>query len=450
MDDLSEDYEDYYVDHHHELTLEDGLSCASQIGGQVFKDLASLIIYNLTFRLITFITQNVKLLKSFHLEPFISTIFGVFLLYAHFTEGFVHVLAFVLSSFVVFKILLHSKFLGYYMEVFCIATLVIWELITTDSTTWHKIRGIQMVAAMKIISIAFDQSTEGVGRVPIQNYLGYIFCPANLIYGPWISYRDYLSTMVSRSFRISRSLKWILINSLIAMMFVLSMNCFFDIFIPESYYQWIVAYRTALSFRSSHYFICFMSQAIISAAGISSFNTLSNLVGEQVTKPLEIEIPRSLNVVVVSWNIPMHIWLKKYVFSKLISINNFLAVLVTYIISSLLHGLSLQIYAVLISLALYTFVEHRFRKKLAERLNLCIKAGRCRNCSHNKNHLTILLNVLFGLLAVWHLAYLGLMFDFSNSQEQGYSLWHTLEKWRALNYMSHWVVLGTFGITLVL
>lgn len=442
--------EDYYIDHPHELTLEDGLSCASQIGGQVFKDLASLIIYNLTFRLISFIAQNLKLLKYLHLEHIISTIFGVFLLYAHFTEGFFHVFAFVLSSFVVFKILMHSKLLGYYMELFCIVTLVVWELVTTDSTTWHKIRGIQMVAAMKIISIAFDQSTFGVGKVSIQSYFGYIFCPANLIYGPWISYKDHLNTFNPTSFIVLRNLKWVVMNSLVAMLFVLSMNCFFEVVIPDSYLKWIVAYRAALSFRSSHYFISFMSQAVISAAGVGSSNSVSSVIGEQVTRPLEVEMPRSLNIAVVSWNIPMHIWLKKYVFSKLVDFNPFLAVLITYIISSLLHGLSLQIYCVLISLAFYTFVEHRFRKKLSERLNLCIKASRCRSCSHDKNHYATLLNVVFGLLAVWHLAYLGLMFDFSNSQEEGYSLGHTLEKWRALNYLSHWVVLGTFCITLAL
>ena len=34
----------------------------------------------------------------------------------------------------------------------------------------------------------------------------------------------------------------------------------------------------------------------------------------QVTQPHNIEVPRSLVEVVVSWNIPMHAWLKKYVF----------------------------------------------------------------------------------------------------------------------------------------
>jgi porcupine-like protein len=35
-----------------------------------------------------------------------------------------------------------------------------------------------------------------------------------------------------------------------------------------------------------------------------------------VTQPHNIEVPRSLVEVVVSWNIPMHAWLKKYVFKE--------------------------------------------------------------------------------------------------------------------------------------
>ena len=36
----------------------------------------------------------------------------------------------------------------------------------------------------------------------------------------------------------------------------------------------------------------------------------------QVTQPHNIEVPRSLVEIVVSWNVPMHAWLKKYVFKQ--------------------------------------------------------------------------------------------------------------------------------------
>ena len=42
---------------------------------------------------------------------------------------------------------------------------------------------------------------------------------------------------------------------------------------------------------------------------------------------------------------------------------------------------------------------------------------------------------------MFHLAYLGVMFDQSSpDQATGYSWAHTLQKWRRLDFTSHWVV----------
>lgn len=54
--------------------------------------------------------------------------------------------------------------------------------------------------------------------------------------------------------------------------------------------------------------------------------------------------------------------------------------------------------------------------------------------------MTLILNAAFGVLSVFHLAYLGVMFDTSaGEQERGYSMLHTLSKWSQLNYLSHMV-----------
>ena len=53
----------------------------------------------------------------------------------------------------------------------------------------------------------------------------------------------------------------------------------------------------------------------------------------------------------------------------------------------------------------------------------------------------ILVNMMFGLLSMFHLAYLGVMFDQSSpDQVTGYSWYHTLVKWKRLDFTSHWVV----------
>jgi len=64
-----------------------------------------------------------------------------------------------------------------------------------------------------------------------------------------------------------------------------------------------MAYRDALSFRTSHYFVSYIASALLVLGGFPL--SLSTIV-----KPLYIEFPRSLVQVVVYWNIPMHYWLK--------------------------------------------------------------------------------------------------------------------------------------------
>ena len=62
----------------------------------------------------------------------------------------------------------------------------------------------------------------------------------------------------------------------------------------------------------------------------------------------------------------------------------------------------------------------------------------------------ILVNLMFGLFAMFHLAYLGVMFGASPESTAGYSWSHTLAKWRNLNYTSHYVVAAFMIINWVL
>ena len=70
-----------------------------------------------------------------------------------------------------------------------------------------------------------------------------------------------------------------------------------------------------MSFRASHYFISFISEAsaVASGFGCQRASTPQGVTKWEVpvTEPHNIEVPRSLVDVVVSWNIPMHKWLKQ-------------------------------------------------------------------------------------------------------------------------------------------
>ena len=71
-----------------------------------------------------------------------------------------------------------------------------------------------------------------------------------------------------------------------------------------------------MSFRSSHYFVSFIAEAAAVASGFGCSVRGYDVGGPvtwsyQVVEPHNIEVPRSLLDVVVSWNKPMHRWLKK-------------------------------------------------------------------------------------------------------------------------------------------
>lgn len=119
--------------------------------------------------------------------------------------------------------------------------------------------------------------------------------------------------------------------------------------------RWFAAYSAAGTFRFSHYFVVLMSECLVllSGAGYKATPTeehktkpterhratnsnrhKTKSTGNQKTTPisddidwtsystiypLSIEVPRSLTIVVTSWNLPMHHFLKNCMFLMNIS-----------------------------------------------------------------------------------------------------------------------------------
>lgn len=92
------------------------------------------------------------------------------------------------------------------------------------------------------------------------------------------------------------------------LMFLTISTCWIPWMITDGVWKWWLAYRDAMSFRASHYFVSYVSEATATAAGMGS--TPERHWKLQVTTPHDIEVPRSLTEVVKAWNIPMHNWLK--------------------------------------------------------------------------------------------------------------------------------------------
>lgn len=186
----------------------------------------------------------------------------------------------------------------------------------------------------------------------------------------------------------------------------------------------------------------------------STFSSSNSLNSSSIVKPFHIELPHSLVDVVVNWNLPMHYWLKIYVYIPMKQqYGHFLSILVTYLASALLHGFNFQLSIVLFSIGLFAYVEYGFRRKLANILDACVAARTCPSRTSCDKHtytywhpLTLIVNLFLCLLSLWHLTYLGQLFDGSSQETIGYSWQHALDKWARLNFASHLVVIGTYAI----
>ena len=260
---------------------------------------------------------------------------------------------------------------GLLSAILCVSFNMICELFITIPVDWHQIRGAQMILSMKLISVALDMDTDvsnqsskpekpkepeeqpeepelgkkaarkrkffkkteelqqqkkepdnsdGPKEILILHvptfleYFGYALCPGTTVFGPWVPYKDYLAIYINPRWNFTWMTK-IMFSMIFGFLFLTISTCFIQWFIPENQPKWISAYRDAMSFRASHYFVSFISEASAVACG---FGCQRSLAPHGVTKwdvpvaePHNIEVPRSLVEVVVSWNKPMHQWLKQ-------------------------------------------------------------------------------------------------------------------------------------------
>ncbi|KAM9505939.1 protein-serine O-palmitoleoyltransferase porcupine-like isoform 1-T3 [Salvelinus alpinus] len=384
---------------------------------------------------------------------------GLYALYLFFEQSMVWVLMLSMLCYTVLLLNRHSSSRGIFLSATILIYLLMGELHMIDKVTWHKMRGSQMVVAMKAISLAFDLDRGTVLAVPNPlEFTGYILFVGTVIFGPWISYSSYKEAIESRKLSWSWLQKFSVSWVKCQVCLVIS-NCIapylFPYFIPihgsRGLRTWLHAYENAVSFHFSNYFVGHLSESTTVLAGAGFTEDKDNIKWDlKVVKPLNVELPRSMVLVVTSWNIPMSRWLNIYVFKSALKLGTFSSIIVTYTASALLHGLSFHLGAVLLSLGFITYVEHVLRKRLAAIFSACILSKQCpNNCHHQqKKELWVYgINLAFSAMAIFHLTYLGSLFDAevdNLAAEEGYVANHTIQKWSELNWASHWLVFGSW------
>ncbi|XP_073455863.1 protein-serine O-palmitoleoyltransferase porcupine isoform X1 [Aquarana catesbeiana] len=405
-----------------------------------------------------------------HIKHLFTIAGGFFCLYHFFRLQMIWVVLMSLLCYLVLFLCRHSQHRGVLLSITVLIYLLMGEMHMVDTASWHKMRGAQMIVAMKAVSLGFDVDRGIVRCIPSPvEFMGYVYFVGTVIFGPWISFTSYQQALNGQKLTFS----WFrrVLRSLILSIFCLLMSTcvspyLFPYFIPiygdrllrnkkrkarGLVVRWLRAYENTSSFHFSNYFVGFLSEVTTVLSGAGFTEEKDHVHWDlAVTRPLNVEIPRSMVDVVTSWNLPMSRWLHTYVFKNAMKLGTFQAIIVTYAASALLHGLSFHLAAVLLSLGFLTYVEHVLRKKLADIFSACILSKKCSpNCAHrNKKSLFVyLINILFGALALFHLTYLGSLFDTDSedaSEEEGYGMAHTISKWSDLGWAGHWLTFGSW------
>lgn len=296
-----------------------------------------------------------------------------------------------------------------------------------------------MVLIMKAISYTSDEIDS-----ELISYTSYLISISTCFFGPWLKYEEHLAALQSKKMFTVNSAK----NIVISMVCLSCSNCFLSVLDFTHELSWIFKmYLEALSFRLSNYFVCYFSQAMCDFSSVS----------KSIVRPMSIEFPRSLIDVVTSWNLPMHQWLKNYIFTPSKQIYGTpRALFFTYFGSVMIHGFDGNISLVLFSLGFYTYVEYGLRKNLSSFFNCCAEARKCREkCGHqykDSQLIPFFLNKFFFVMNVYHLAYLGQIFFYNNDSMEKDQNWIqiALSMWSQTFYSSHLISIFSLIISILI
>lgn len=66
-----------------------------------------------------------------------------------------------------------------------------------------SMRGILMIVLMKITSLSFDLSNDFNGSITLLHLLSYTFDSSTVLFGPWITYKQYQDSLYLKEFKVS-------------------------------------------------------------------------------------------------------------------------------------------------------------------------------------------------------------------------------------------------------
>lgn len=124
---------------------------------------------------------------------------GLYCLHHFFQRQMVWVVLLSVLCYTMLFLCRHSRHRGVLLSATILVYLLLGEFHMVDTISWHKMRGAQMIVAMKAISLGFDLDQGSVTSMPSPvEFMGYIYFVGTVIFGPWISFSSYRQSLDCR------------------------------------------------------------------------------------------------------------------------------------------------------------------------------------------------------------------------------------------------------------
>ncbi|XP_023213517.1 protein-serine O-palmitoleoyltransferase porcupine-like [Centruroides sculpturatus] len=205
-DDVEDNYDQVYLEEMDANYFQDNIEITYSIQN-IWEDCLHPTLndgFNSSFRLLM-CCLLLKFIKSLNYLPssvihLTSAGTGLYCLYYFFEELIIYVIILAIIGYLTLAIvhITLRRYCGYVCFAVCFTFLIICELFIVIPTQWHRIRGSQMILAMKIISLGFDIDCS-LKFPSLIECIGYYFCVGSIIFGPWVSFANYMKLLQERS-----------------------------------------------------------------------------------------------------------------------------------------------------------------------------------------------------------------------------------------------------------
>ncbi|KAI6646675.1 Porcupine [Oopsacas minuta] len=265
-------------------------------------------------------------------------------------------------------------------------------------------------------------------------YLGYLFSPANILLGPFITLKEHQTITLLKNTNSKRILT--LTSSAILSVLFMAVGI---ALVKVSDLLPIPTLCVFFGIRSLKYSLNSLQQLTLVSSGTQQISTLllfnPNKVSFSVSKPIHTELPHSFLDILFNWNIPCLNFIRTYIYFPFHIFGRPIAAVISYILAGIIvttelkaslyiYNLELEfmaslkiVYFIIFTILLLAMCENTIRNYLADTLSICVKSRPCPiPCEHNTGNyfLILLTNLTFTLADLYIFNSLGAWLDFTS------------------------------------